>query len=208
MSDQYVLGVDVRSEKGTAASKRLRASSLVPGVYYNAGGENIPFSVAQTPLQKLFSRVGLSQVFQLEIRESGQARQQPAIIRDVQYHPVKGTITHVDFYGVDLDKKIHVYIPVEVKGKAKGIVMGGVLEIFRDELEVVGLPLSIPEKIVIDVTHLDINHNVHIQDLTLPPDVEFVFDDNFAVVGVISPSSESEPSPAEGAAEESAASPS
>jgi len=206
MSDQHVLGVDIRSEKGTAVSRRLRAGSLVPGVYYNAGGANILFSVAQTPLQKLFSKVGLSQVFQLEIREQGQAGQQPAIIRDVQYHPVKGTISHVDFYGVDLTKKIHVYIPVEVKGKAKGLVVGGVLEIFRDELEVVGLPLAIPKKIVIDVTHLDINHNVQIQDLTLPPDVEFVFDDNFAVVGMVSPSSDSEPT-AEEAAEESAASP-
>lgn len=206
MSDQHVLGVDIRSEKGTAVSRRLRAGSLVPGVYYNAGGANILFSVAQTPLQKLFSKVGLSQVFQLEIREQGQARQQPAIIRDVQYHPVKGTISHVDFYGVDLTKKIHVYIPVEVKGKAKGLVVGGVLEIFRDELEVVGLPLAIPKKIVIDVTHLDINHNVQIQDLTLPPDVEFVFDDNFAVVGMVSPSSDSELT-AEEAAEESAASP-
>lgn len=62
------------------------------------------------------------------------------------------------------------------------------LEIFRDELEVIGLPMSIPEKIVIDVTALEINHNVHVQDLKLPDNVEFVFDDNFAVVGVVSPS--------------------
>jgi large subunit ribosomal protein L25 len=207
MSDQHILGVDIRSEKGTASSKRLRAASFVPGVYYNAEGENITFSVAQTPLQKLFSKVGLSQVFQLEILEQGQTRRQPAIIRDVQYHPVKGTLSHVDFYGVDLTKKIHVSIPVEVRGKAKGTVFGGVLEIFRDELEVFGLPLAIPEKIVIDVTHLDINNNVHIQDLTPPPDVEFIFEDNFAVVGVSSPSSDSEPSREE-TAEEVAASPS
>lgn len=194
MSTQHTLSVEPRTAKGSGSSRRMRAKSLVPGVFYNAGGQNIPFSVEYNPLSKLYAKVGHSQVFQLEIRGQEQSGQQPAIIRELQYHPVKGTISHVDFYGVDLTKKIHVYIPVEVSGKAKGIILGGVLEIFRDELEVVGLPLAIPEKIVIDVSSLGLNHNIHIQDLTLPQGVEFVFDNNFAVVGVTSPAAETEPS--------------
>jgi large subunit ribosomal protein L25 len=205
MSDQSLLGVDVRSEKGSGHSRRLRQNSMVPGVYYNAKGENIPFTVEYTPLQKLYAKAGHSQVFQLEIREQGQSRQQPAIIRDVQFHPVMGTISHVDFYGVDLTKKINVYVPVEVTGKAKGIVLGGILEIFRDELEVVGLPLAIPEKIVIDVTHLDINNNIHIQDLSVPPGVELVFEENFAVLGVVTPAAEEQPAEEEESVEESPA---
>lgn len=204
MSNQSLLGVDARFEKGTGNSRRLRAKAMVPGIYYNAQGDNIPFSVERNPLQKLYAKVGLSQVFQLEIRGQDQPRQQPAIIRDVQHHPVKGTISHVDFYGVDLTKKINVYISVEVTGKAKGIILGGVLEIFREELEVVGLPLAIPEKIVVDVTHLDINHNVHIHDLALPPDVEFVYDDNFAVVGVVTPAAEAQLSEEKPVSEEAA----
>ncbi len=205
MSDQSLLGVDVRSEKGSGHSRRLRHNSMVPGVYYNAKGENIPFTVEHTPLRKLYAKAGHSQVFQLEIREQGQTRQQPAIIRDVQFHPVKGTISHVDFYGVDLTKKINVYVPVEVTGKAKGIVLGGVLEIFRDELEVVGLPLAIPEKIVIDVTHLDINNNIHIQDLSVPSGVELVFEVNFAVLGVVAPAAEEQPAEEEESVEASPA---
>ncbi len=188
MSNQSTLSVDVRSETGTGSCRRLRDKSFVPGVYYNAEGKNIIFSAERTPLQKLFKKVGLSQVFELVIRENDQTHHQPAIIRDIQFHPVKGAITHVDFFGVDLTKKIHVYIPVEVTGKAKGIILGGVLQVFRDELEVVGLPMSIPEKIEINVSSLEINQNIHIQDLKLPENVEFVFDDNFAVVGVTSPS--------------------
>ncbi|SDB55488.1 large subunit ribosomal protein L25 [Desulfonatronum thiosulfatophilum] len=188
MSSQSTLSVAVRSETGSGPCRRLRDKSVVPGVFYNAQGVNLLFSAERTPLQKLFNKVGLSQVFELEILENGQTQQQPAIIRDIQFHPVKGTISHVDFFGVDLTKKITVYIPVEVTGKAKGIILGGVLQVFRDELEVVGLPMSIPEKIVIDVTSLEINQNVHIQDLKLPESVEFIFDDNFAVVGVTSPS--------------------
>lgn len=188
MSTQSTLSVDVRAETGSGQCRRLRNKALVPGIFYNAQGANVLFSAERTPLQKLYNRVGLSQVFQLEIKQNGETRQHPAIIRDIQYHPVKGAVTHVDFFGVDLTKKINVYIPVEVTGKPKGVVLGGLLEIFRDELEVVGLPMSIPEKIVIDVTALEINHNVHVQDLQLPEGVEFVFEDNFAVVGVVSPS--------------------
>lgn len=203
MSNQQVLSVETRDAKGSGHSQRLRRDSKVPGVYYNAKGENMPFLVEHTPLQKLYSQVGLSQVFQLTIVDQGQSSQQPAIIRDVQHHPVKGTISHVDFYGVDLARKIHVYIPVEITGKAKGVVLGGILEVFRDELEVVGLPLAIPEKIVIDVTSLEVNQNVHIQDLALPEDVEFIFEDNFAVVGVVSPTAGAQAGEAEG--EEAAA---
>lgn len=190
MSSQSTLSVEVRSETGTGPCRRLRDKAFVPGIFYNAKGANILFSAERTPLQKLYGKVGLSQVFQLEIKQDGQVQQHPAIIRDIQHHPVKGFVTHVDFYGVDLTKKINVYIPVEVVGKPKGVVLGGVLEIFRDELEVIGLPMSIPEKIVIDVTSLEVNHNIHVQDLKLPEIVEFVFEDNFAVVGVASLASE------------------
>ncbi|PTN37022.1 50S ribosomal protein L25/general stress protein Ctc [Desulfonatronum sp. SC1] len=188
MSNQATLSVDVRSETGSGQCRRLRNKAFVPGIFYNAQGANLLFSAERTPLQKLYNKVGLSQVFQLEIKQSGESQLHPAIIRDIQFHPVKGSITHIDFFGVDLTKKINVYIPVEVTGKPKGVVLGGMLETFRDELEVVGLPMSIPEKIVIDVTALEINHNVHVQDLKLPDNVEFVFEDNFAVVGVVSPS--------------------
>ena len=187
MSNQATLCVDVRTETGTGQCRRLRNKASVPGIFYNAQGANVLFSAERTPLQKLFNRVGLSQVFQLEIKQDNENQQHPAIIRDIQFHPVKGSVTHVDFFGVDLTKKINVYIPVEVTGKSKGVVLGGLLEIFRDELEVSGLPMSIPEKIVIDITALEINHNVHVQDLKLPDNVEFVFEDNFAVVGIVSP---------------------
>lgn len=189
MSTQSTLSVNVRTETGTGQCRRMRGKALVPGIFYNAQGANVLFSAERTPLQKLYNKVGRSQVFQLEITQDGEIQQHPAIIRDIQYHPVKGSVAHVDFFGVDLTKKINVYIPVEVTGKPKGVVLGGILEVFRDELEVIGLPMSIPEKIVIDVSALEINHNVHVQDLRLPDSVEFVYEDNFAVVGVVSPSS-------------------
>ena len=112
----------------------------------------------------------------------------------------------MDFYGVDLTKEISVHIPVVVEGKAAGEVLGGVLEVYRDTLEVTCLPLAIPDKVVIDVTALEINQHVKVADITLPSGVKAVYEENFAVVGVVVPTEEpEEEAPAEEAATEAPA---
>jgi large subunit ribosomal protein L25 len=84
-----------------------------------------------------------------------------------------------------------------VTGKAKGVVLGGKLEIFRDTLEVECLPLAIPDNVVIDVTALDVNENVSVADVVLSEGVKAVYDDNFAVVGVVYETEEEEKAGAE-----------
>ena len=79
---------------------------------------------------------------------------------------------------------------VVMEGKAKGLILGGLLEVFRDSLEVICKPLDVPEKIVIDVTDLDIGVNLHVADVKLPAGVRAVFDDNYAVVGVVAQEAE------------------
>ncbi|MFP5238994.1 MAG: 50S ribosomal protein L25, partial [Acidobacteriota bacterium] len=116
----------------------------------------------------------------------------PSLIWVVDAHPYKNQIDHVDFYGVDPTKQIHVNVEVELKGKPKGVVVGGKLELYREDLEVVCLPANIPDKIVIDVAGLEINQAIQIKDVALPEGVKAVFDSNFAVVAVISPTAEAE----------------
>lgn len=183
MAELQTLKVQARTGLGKEANRKLRQQSLVPGVYYNAKGENIALQVQNLPLSKLFHKIGTSRVFDLVIGEEASAR--PALIWKLQHDPVKTTITHVDFLGVDLDKDIKVHVPVEVTGKAKGLIKGGRLEIFRETVEVLCKPLSIPDAIVVDVTDLDINESYLISELPAVEGVKFVYDDNFAVVGVV-----------------------
>lgn len=190
MKETQSLAVQTRAGLGKGANRKLRATGMVPGIYYDAKGVNIPVMVEHMPLQKLFSKTASAHVFDLQIETEGGKETKPALIWKLEYHPTKPRITHVDFYGVDLTKEIHVYIPVEVVGKSKGQIKGAALEIYRETIEVSSLPLSIPDKVVIDITNIDVNENIQIADITLPEGVKAVYEENYAVLGVLMPAAE------------------
>lgn len=192
MAEMMTLSVRERAEKGKGFCRRMRTQNLIPGIYYNQEGKNIPVQVEMLPLTKLHNKLGSSRVFHLELESDGKTESLPSLIWDMKFDPLKSTPIHVDFYGVDLDREIKVDVRVVVEGKAKGLIMGGQLEIFRDSLEVICKPLDVPEKIVIDVTDLDIGVNMHIDEVKLPAGVRAIFEDNYAVVGVVAKEAEAD----------------
>ena len=192
MNETQSLAVKTRAGRGKGANRKLRATGMVPGIYYDAKGANIPVMVEHMPLQKLFSKTASSHVFELLIDSESGRETKPALIWKLEHHPTKSRITHVDFYGVDLTKTIQVHIPVEVVGKAAGQVKGGELEVYRETIEVSCLPLAIPDKVTIDITPLDLNQHVKVADITLPEGVKAVFEENYAILGVLLPSAEDE----------------
>ncbi len=180
------LEVEPRTALGKGPNHRLREEGFVPGVFYNKQ-ENIAVQVAELPLKKAYSKVGTSQLFNLLVKGE---QTKPSIIKSIVMHPTKNKIVHVDFYGVDLTKKLRVYIPVDLEGTPKGIDEGGILSLIRDHIEVECLPTDIPEKFVIDVSALDINDAVHIADVPMPDKVEAVFEENYTICGVTPPAAE------------------
>ncbi|MFO7727122.1 MAG: hypothetical protein R6X11_02230, partial [Desulfonatronovibrio sp.] len=105
----------------------------------------------------------------------------------------KTVYMHVDFYGVDLTKEITVSVPVEVKGTPKGAEEGGVIEIYRQTLDLTCLPVNIPNHVIIDVSKLEIGDHINIEDVKIPSGARAEFEENFAVVGLIPPYEETEP---------------
>jgi large subunit ribosomal protein L25 len=192
MAEIPEIKVTSRVETGTGPNKRLRVEGLVPGVYYNKEGENIMVQADLVALNKLYQQVGKSHVFELKIDTDGKVDTKHAFIWDLKRHPFKPEITSVDFYGVDMNKPIRVEVPVRVVGKSKGVVLGGVLEVFRDTLEVECLPLSVPEAIVVDITDMDINQNLSVENAPVPDGVKVVFDDSFSILGIVAPSGDEE----------------
>jgi len=192
MKEQLSLTVQTRAEKGKGPNRRLREEKMVPGIFYDDKGANIPVVVADLPFRKLYQKVGSSHVFDLVIEKDGKTETHPSLIWVVQAHPFKNQVDHVDFYGIDPSKPVHINVALEIVGKAKGVTVGGKLEIYREMLEVICLPAAIPDKIVIDVTELNINQHVSVKDLAMPEGVKAVFDQNFSVVGVINPAAETE----------------
>jgi large subunit ribosomal protein L25 len=192
MAIEKSLQVRKRGGLGKGANRRLRAESLVPGVFYNGNGDNIAVQVPVLPMEKLFAAVGKNTVFNLEIDEDGKKTQYPALIWDAQRHPYKRAFLHVDFYGVDLDREVVVRVPIEFTGTAKGVKLGGVLESYRESVRLSGKPLEMPKKISLDVSGLDINSAVHVADLDLPGGVRAVYSANYCIVAVHMPGSEEE----------------
>lgn len=180
----HVLSVEARGGKGSGAVRKLRAKDIVPGVFYTKE-ENIMVQVPQMPLWKTYTKAGMNQVFQLEIDKDGKKSKTPTMIKSIQFYPTKTKIMHVDFIGIDMNKKLRVHVPVEVLGEAKGVKDGGILEVYRDFMEVECLPGNIPGQIDIDVTNLGLNETVHVRDVALPEGVEAVnFEENYAILGI------------------------
>ncbi len=189
MADLKVLNAQKRDTSGKGFNRRLRQEGVIPGVFYTGQGGNISVQMPAAPLNKLFGEVGRTTVFNLEIAEGGKTSLHPVLIWDVQRHPVKNRITHVDFYGVDLDKPVKITVPIEFTGVARGTKVGGVLETYREQVQLVAKPLDMPAKIVLDITSLDLGKTIQVADLELPEGVKAAYDVNYAIVSVLMPGS-------------------
>lgn len=186
MSEEIRLQAHKRDEVGKQGLRSVRQQGYVPGVYYDAKGDNIPVQIRYRSLEAAYAKAHSNHVIRLEITNGKSGPVRPVMIWDIQHHPVKDLILHVDFFGVDMSKEIQVEIPVEITGEAPGIQEGGQLTLYHEALLVSCLPDALPEGIQIDVSALEMNENVNIEDVTFPEGVVPVYDEeeNFAVVGV------------------------
>ena len=200
MSIEKTLNVQKRDGRGKGPNGRLRAKDLVPGVFYTASGENIMVQAPTLPLEKLYESVGHTTVFNLEIDDNGAKQVHPVLIWQVQRHPYKNCFLHIDYYGVDLDKEVRVDVPLEFVGVAKGTKLGGVLETYRENVRLASKPMDMPQKVVVDVTDMNIGDTISVADLKLPENVSAVQDRTFAIVSVLAKSKEDADEEGEGEA--------
>ncbi len=184
MSEVASLQLTPREERGKGPCSRLRSNGLVPGVFYNSKGENISFTVDNLALGKAFEKVRYSKMIELQIELDGQVQKRNALFKKLVKHPVKRRYDHVDFIGIDLDKEVQVTVPVETIGRAKGVVLGGKLELLEERVMVRCLPTLIPDTIVVDVTDLEIGGKVLVDQLPMPEGVKAVYDRNFPVIAI------------------------
>jgi large subunit ribosomal protein L25 len=197
------LKTKIRTTTGNGPARRLRMSGQIPGVLYGPKTESVPLSVDKSDLEMLFKKGGIGQVvLNLVIKKNGETLNMPAMIKELQIHPVSRNFIHVDFYEIKMDQKITAKIPVITTGKAKGVELGGILQIIRRELEVECLPLAVPESIEIDISDLDIGDSIHVGQIHVEGEVEFLEEDDYTVVTLVSPKMEEEPEEEEEVEEE------
>lgn len=170
-------------------SRRLRRGGSLPGVLYGAGSESVPVMMDAHE----FAKSGLASrgAHLIKLRSDDATLDQGlALVQDIQGHPVSGVPIHVDFLRVDVNKPVTTSIALSFVGKPKGLVEGGILQPARREIDVRALPGNLPETIEVDVSPLAIHDSIHVADLVLPEGVEAVYQDNFTIVSVLSPTVE------------------
>ena len=183
----------IRTTTGNGPARRLRMSGQIPAVLYGPKTESVLLSVNKNDLELLFKKGGIGQVvLNLVIQKNGETTTRPAMIKELQTHPVSRNLIHIDFYEIKMDQKITAKIPVVTTGIAKGVELGGILQIIRRELEVECLPLEVPESIEIDISDLDVGDSIHVGKIRLESELEFLEDDNYTVVTVLTPKLEEE----------------
>jgi large subunit ribosomal protein L25 len=195
---EIVVEARPRADFGKNVNRRLRAQGLIPGVVYGAKKQAVPVAVSPREIGSILrSASGENTLFDLQLDGS----RRKVILKEFQVEPIKGRLLHADFYEVALDKLLTVSVHVEVTGTPVGVkVQGGVLDYVTRELEVECLPADIPERIVVDVSELEIGKHVRVSDLTAPKGVTILADPDIVVVHVVAPRAEEVPVAAEVAA--------
>ena len=199
--EQLQLKATVRKATGNSPARALRRAGEIPAVLYGRKTEPLALSVNIRELENLTRKGNINQLlFDINI-ENGKTQTKKVMIKELQTHPVTRDFLHVDFYEIDMLRKIRVGVPVATTGKSVGVERGGILQIVRRELEVFCLPGKIPSEVVIDITDLDIGDAVHVEEIPLGDDVELDAEVNFTVLTVVAPRVEAEPEPEEEEAE-------
>ncbi len=161
------LKVEKREQIGKGSVKKLRAAGKIPAIIYGQGEESVPLSLdAKSFHSILHAHVGENIIFDIKIPR--QRSPWKAIIREVQHHPARGDILHVDLQHISMEEEITVSVPLILVGSPLGVrTKGGILQHVLHELEISCLPADIPEHIEVDVTELDVGDSIHIGDLPL-----------------------------------------
>lgn len=179
------LSAEVRNDRGKGVARKLRAAGRVPGVVYGHGREPQSLSLVARDLDKLLSHIAAgSTVIELTL---GKATTK-TLIREIQRHPFKKQILHIDFMELVAGEKVIVDIPLVFVGIPEGVrLSGALLEQIVHSIEVNVDPSHIPNHIDVDVTNLAMGHSLHVRDLVLPPGLEVLTDEDTTICAVIAP---------------------
>jgi len=187
MAQQVKLKAQKRTVIGRNAIKKIKREGLVPGVVYGSQAEPMALQVEARELTSVLAHASSEHVLvELEISDGSQSTNRLALIQEVQHHPLKRQLLHVDFHAVSTTEKITSEVPIEAAGEPLGVrTFGGLLEYSLRSLEVECFPQDLPDIVRIDVTNLNIGESLHVRDIPLPSGVEALTDGDLTVVSVV-----------------------
>lgn len=181
------LKVTTRKADGTGPARRVRAQGDVPGVVYGGEGGPVQLQTNGRAFQKLLhAAAGEHAIVQLRF-DGDSSLDSPAIIKEIQHHPIRGHVLHADFMRIRLDEKISTMVQIKMIGNPVGVVNGGVLDVQLREVEIECLALDVPDSIELDISGIDIGDSIHVDTLAPPQGVEILTEADRTIAAVHTP---------------------
>lgn len=187
--EQVLIKADTRNVKGKGIARKLRREGRIPAVLYGRSVEPVSITVSSRDWEKISRRMKKNVILDMEISGGQGVENRPVMVKEVQKDGLGTNVLHIDFLQVSMERIVEVEVPIHLKGKSKGEILGGIIDIHLRSIKVECLPAQIPEEIVIDVTDLEIGDSVHVEDISLPG-VKLVEHGDIAILSLIPPTVE------------------
>jgi len=181
------LEANIRISKGKTANQKLRKHGHIPAVLYGSRGNILLEMVEEDTRHLLEKMTGMHELVPIKVSDSkkGESWTAKVLLREVQKHPYKHTITHLDFWELSESDEQIFRVPIKVIGESPGVKSGGVLQMVVRDIPVVCKPSEIPSEIEVDSSMLEIGDSIRIQDVALPENVSHSTEENFAVISIV-----------------------
>lgn len=182
--EQVTLRAERRTEAGSRPARRMRREGKVPAIVYGRGLEPFPVALSGRDLYAaLHTEAGLNAILSVEVDGDSVL----AVAREIQRHPVRGDITHLDLIKVSLDVAIEAEVGLEFIGTPLGVREGGIVETIENTVAIEALPTAIPSSIPLDISELQVGDTLRIADLQAIDGVTYVDDEDRPLVTVVVP---------------------
>jgi large subunit ribosomal protein L25 len=186
--DTMQLNSEIRDQTGKGAARRLRSAGKLPAILYGAETEPMMLAMEYSELEKtLKGRAAENIIFDLTINGGKKSQSKKVMIKELQRDPVKRDYLHVDLFEISMAKELEVEIPLDLLNTPIGVDEGGILQHIRREVKAACLPEDLVDKIEVDVSGLDIGQSLHVRDISFPPGLKPLDDEDLTVVTVVAP---------------------
>jgi large subunit ribosomal protein L25 len=187
---QTTLTATPRIGSGSPGARRLRNGGNIPGVLYGRGMEPISVTVERREFRLALSGpAGANTVLALQVGGTSY----PAVVKEMQRHPIRRTVSHIDFLQVNMNEEITVHVAIRLEGEAKAVeVAGGLVDTAVDSLEVSCTPTDMPNEFVIDITDMQPDTVIRLSEIPMPKGVTALGDPDLPVVTVLTTAAEIE----------------
>ena len=191
---QNQLVANIRKDIGKSANHKLRQAGKIPATLYGQRG-NILLEMAEESTRHILEKMsGMHEMVPITVTDPSNQENWTArvLLREVQKHPYKHKLIHLDFWELPETKKQVVRVPLDITGESPGVKSGGVLQMVVREIPVSCLPADIPSNLVVDVSNLEIGDSIKIQEVDLPEKVSLSSDENYAIISIVGRAPEEE----------------